>query len=219
MAHERISRPEALALMAGPVLALVFFLFEPGGLFIDPKVATDLTGRAAAIQSNLAATHITGVMIPLGLIIFLYGIAGVGRVAAVTNTVPAGLTRFGVLAVLMGGFGWILASGMAHAIIGAQPEAAITLVGVDDGITFISSLVISLGLAAFSLGLAAEEPERGYKTAALAVTVISLISVAALIGAKVEPNQVMVTVGRLCYFPWVAWSVLIGRRYYLMWSR
>ena len=91
-------------------------------------------------------------------------------------------------------------------------SAALSLYSVDVGLTLISSLAVSLGLIAFSLGVAMEEEAGIHRILALVITVVSLVSVVALIIGHSQANETMVAIGRACYFPWVFWMVLLGAR-------
>ena len=212
-----VNRLEALALIVGPVMALCFFIIEPGGMLIDSVEASDSLGRVTATASNAAMSHLTALMIPLGLIVALYGFAGLNR-AIVGDETSSSLSRFGVLSLTMGGFGWIIASGLTHVIAETPVEsaqalqAAIPIHETGEGITSISSMAVSLGLMAFSLGMSARDPMGFNKIAALVVFVVSIISLVALIIGYSAHSENMVTVGRLCYFPWVIWNAMLGAR-------
>ncbi|MCY4622941.1 MAG: hypothetical protein OXD34_14100 [bacterium] len=218
MKTDSIHRLEAWALMVGPAMALVFFLIEPGALLIDPVDSTDSAGKITALASNPLLAHLSGLFVPLGLILLLYGIAGINRAVTGTDSAAAG-TRFGLLSVTMGGFGWILVNGLDHLLAETRVssaealEAAIPLYQTGQGITLISGMVISLGLLVLSLSLAAREPRGFHRTAALVIVVVSAISIAALIIGHSAPSETMVTVGRACYFPWVIWFIILGSRY------
>ena len=61
------------SLLLGPVLALVFFLLQPGGLLIDRVETSDAAGTITAYASNPALTRVTSMVIALGLVMTLYG--------------------------------------------------------------------------------------------------------------------------------------------------
>ena len=61
------------ALVIGPLLALGFFLVEPGGLLIDPADSTDAVASITAKASNTALTHLTALIVPFGLALLLFG--------------------------------------------------------------------------------------------------------------------------------------------------
>ena len=61
------------ALVIGPLLALGFFLIEPGGLLIDRADTTDAVAAITAKASNTELTHLTSLVVPFGLALLLFG--------------------------------------------------------------------------------------------------------------------------------------------------
>ncbi len=49
-----VNRLGALALIVGPVLAVVFFLLEPGALLVDRADSSDAIASITALASNAA---------------------------------------------------------------------------------------------------------------------------------------------------------------------
>ena len=214
-----VDKPEALALIVGPVMALAFFLLEPGAMLIDSADSSDHAGKITALANNRMLSHFTGLMIPLGLLVTLYGMAGVWRATGGDRSTSAAVTRFGVQAVILGGFGWIIADGLIHILAGVDVgsegavRAAIPVNETGAGMTLMGSLAVSLGLFAFSLGLSARDDGGVHKIAALLIAVVSAVSVVALVIGHAGPNEGMVSLGRMCYFPWVLWSASLGVRF------
>lgn len=218
MRTDAIHRLEAWALMVGPAMALVFFLVEPGGLLVDPVDTTDSAGKITALASNPFLAHVSGLLVPLGLLLLLYGISGVSRVTTGPDVAAAG-TRFGLLSATVGGVGWILVNGLDHLLARTRIssaealEAAIPLYQVGLGITMISGIAVSLGLLVLSLSLAARERSGLHRTAALVIAVVSAFSVVALIIGYSVPDETMIALGRACYFPWVVWFAMLGSKF------
>lgn len=215
-----VNRFEAWALIVGPILALLFFLLQPGGMLIDSAVSTDPIGRIRALASNAGLAHGSGLLVPIGLLVMLYGLTGLNRlIVLVEDDSASALSRFGILSATVGGFGWIISYGMIHILAETSIEsadavqAAVPVELASSGITFISSIAVSLGIMALSLGLSARDPVGFNKIAALVIFVVSAISVVALIIGQSGPNEGMVTLARLCYFPWVLWSITLGTRF------
>ena len=218
MRTDAIHRLEAWALMVGPAMALVFFLVEPGGLLVDPVDTTDSAGKITALASNPFLAHVSGLLVPLGLLLLLYGISGVSRVTTGPDFAAAG-TRFGLLSATVGGVGWILVNGFDHLLARTRIssaealEAAIPLYQVGLGITMISGIAVSLGLLVLSLSLAARERSGLHRTAALVIAAVSAFSVVALIIGYSVPDETMIALGRACYFPWVVWFAMLGSKF------
>lgn len=212
-----VSKVEAVALMIGPILALSFFLLEPGGVLIDTAESTDHMGKVTAFVENSALSHVVALVVPFGLVLTLYGFAGLHRVID-KNDLFDGVARLGIASLIIGGVGWIMVQGLAHVMantdLSSQTEvnAALSLYSVDVGVTLISSLAVSLGLIAFSAGVAMEEQPGIHRILALVITAVSVLSVVALIIGHTGDDETMVAIGRACYFPWVIWMAILGAR-------
>ena len=212
-----ISKVEAVALMIGPILALGFFLLEPGGLLIDSAESTDHLGKVTAFAENSTLAHVVALVVPFGLVLTVYAAAGLWRVFD-KNDLIDGVARLGSVSLIIGGVGWIMVQGLAHVMantdLGSESEVsvALSLSSIDSGVTLISSLAVSFGLIAFTAGVAMEEQPGIHRIIALVITVVSFVSIVALIIGHTQADEMMVAIGRACYFPWVFWMVLLGAR-------
>ena len=88
-----VNRFEAWALIVGPVLALLFFLLQPGGMLIDSVESTDSIGRVQALASNATMAHVAALMVPLGLIVMIYGLTGLNRLIVLVEDDMVTLAR------------------------------------------------------------------------------------------------------------------------------
>lgn len=215
MAPRTINKVESMGLIVGPVMALLFFLLEPGGIVIDPAEPGDALGNITALASNPALAHVSSLMVPLSILLMIFGVAGVSRVMQ-GETMSGGLSRLGILCMAIGGAGWILAAGLNHVLAQTSMESeqslqqAMVIYRVDSGLTIISSVVVAFGVLAFSLGLSATYPRGFGRTAALVIAAVSIIALIAFIIGHIGPSPDMMRVARACYFPWVAWFVYVG---------
>ena len=218
MGPNSVNKLEALGLVVGPVLALIFFAIEPGGMFVQPADSTDAAATITAVASNSNIARVTALMVPLGLILMLYGLSGISRVMR-PDTMAAALSRLGILFMNVGAFGWILTSGLTYILTRTQLDAAqalesaIPIYMVDSGMSMLSSLAVAAGFMAFNLGLSAIYPPGFLRITALAIAAASVICLIAVIIGNTVPDRTMITVSRICYFPWVAWSVVLGVRF------
>ena len=73
MGNLSLNKLGGLSIIVGPVLALVFYLLQPGGLLIDSADPSDAQATIAALVSNSAMSHLSAFLIPLGLLLFLHG--------------------------------------------------------------------------------------------------------------------------------------------------
>ena len=223
MGTHLLNKLEAWSLILGPLLALIFFMIEPGGMFIDNADSSDALGKINAYVSNPTLSHVTGFVIPLGLILMLYGMSGVNRVivgqAIRDDSMAAALSRLGILCLTVGAFGWVIISGIAHILVQTDidseqaVQSAVAVYRVDSGITILSSAAVATGFMAFNLGLAALFPAGPNRIAALVTAAISLICLITLIIGHSATNEGMLAISRLCYIPWVIWSIALGTRF------
>lgn len=206
-----INKIGALALIVGPVLALASFLIEPGGILIDPADSTDALGSIMAYTSNPAFSRISALMVPLGLLIMLYGLSSIQQ-AIHDESIGDALSRFGILCMTLATFGWVFVRGLILVLTNTETGSDTDTYDVMIGITRISGIAASLGFLSFSLGLSTRDPLGFHKIAALVIAAISVLSLASLIIGISAPSQLetMVTIARLCYFPWVIWSAILG---------
>ena len=223
MGTNLLNKLEAWSLIAGPLLALIFFMIEPGGMFIDNADASDAVGKVNAYVNNLTLSHVTGFIIPLGLMLMLYGISGINRVIVSQvirdDSMAAAFSRLGILCLTVGSFGWIIISGLAHILAQTQVDSdqelqvAIAVYKVDSGITILSSAAVATGFMAFNLGLSTMFTSGAFRTAALAISAVSLVCLVTLIIGHTSTNESMLAISRLCYIPWVIWSIALGVRF------
>ena len=106
MTSRTVDKLEALGMIVGPLLALSFFALEPGATFIDSADPSDHEAVVTALASNQFLAHLTALLVPIGLLLMVYGLAGVNRVIQVERTATA-LARLGILAMTVGAIGWI----------------------------------------------------------------------------------------------------------------
>ena len=218
METKSVNKLEALALIVGPALALLFFMLEPGRLLIDTAEPGDAAATITALATNKAMANTSGLVVPLSLVLMIYGLAGINRVIQ-EESMAAALSRLGVLFMIVGAIGWILTSGLNHILadtrLGVEEafQQAIAIYRVDSGLTLISSATVSVGFLTFSLGYSAMHPPGFSKIAALVITAISILALVAIIMGYIGSNQAMITVAQACYLPWVIWLVILGVRF------
>lgn len=212
-----IRKLEALALIIGPIVALTFFLLEPGSLFIDPVDATDTLGKIETLNSNKSISHLVGVLVPLGLVILLYGVVGLKR-AFNANNMADSFAQFGVFCLIIGGFGWFISSGFTHVIAEIQMDSeqmetiALGIQKTDNGIAGISSMFVALGFLVVSLRFSIRTFDDLQKIASVVNSIVSTIALTAFIVGFGYEQDTMITIGRACYLPWTIWSCILGAK-------
>ena len=200
------------ALIAGPVLWIVFFLLQPGGLLIDNADSSDAVASITSFASNSTLTIVTSMVIALGLLLIVFGFYAVQKITRVDGVGDA-LSQFGLLALIIGVFGWIMAQGLHLALADADLQdlnAWVPVYSVYAGITLMSAIAVSLGFLTFSLALSTRDDFNNI--VALVVSIVSVVAFVCFIAAAVVPEQTdtMILIGRICYFPWTIWGILLG---------
>ncbi len=69
-----LNKVGGLALILGPLVALVFYLLQPGGSFIDAADPANAGETINAMVSNATLGKVVSIIVPIGLIVFLFGI-------------------------------------------------------------------------------------------------------------------------------------------------
>ena len=207
-----VYRLAGLALIAGPIISIIFFLLQPGGLLIDNADSSDAVASITSFASNSTLTKVTSMVIALGLTLIVFGFYAVQKITRIDD-VGDGLSQFGLLALVFGAFGWIVAQGLHLALADADLQdinAWVPVYSVDAGITLMSAIAVSLGFLTFSLALSTRDDFNNI--AALVISIVSVVALVCFIAAAIVPEQsdTMILIGRICYFPWTIWGIMLG---------
>ncbi len=203
------------ALVIGPLLALGFFLIEPGGLLIDSADSTDAVASITARASNTALTHLTALVTPFGLALLLFGYI-VLQAGAIREGGGIGAALLAVVFLGIGMSAWGITQGLNHPISEINFSSAeslsvgLALIEVQSAGRVLGGLFVA---AAFLvLGLSPWMRARSNVLAANGIVVVSLVSLAGLVVGlfAVDLRAEGIMVSRACYFVWVAWSVYLG---------
>lgn len=199
------------SLILGPTLAVVCYLLQPGQALIDAADPADAAARIAAITSNDTLSQVTALLVPIGLLLFMYGLNALGSSSSGDGE---GLFRYGTLLLFVAIIGWTLSSSSVGVIAGmnnaqlASSGGAVFAVG--SGIGNIANIIGSLGGICIALGLSARS---GFNTNAalivVAAGVIALIS--DITGALDSSFQETGSMISGAYFVVVTlWSISLG---------
>lgn len=203
------------ALVIGPLLALGFFLIEPGGLLIDSADSTDAVASITARSANTALTHLTALIVPFGLALLLFGYI-VLQAGAIREGGGIGAALLAVVFLGIGMIAWGITQGLNHPISEIDVSSAeslsvgVVLSEVQSACRVVGGLFAAAGFLV--LGLSPWMRVRSNVMAANGIVLISLISLAGLIVGlfAVDLRAEGIMVSRACYFVWVAWSVYLG---------
>ena len=203
------------SVMLGPIIALIGYFLQPGGMLIDAADPANATASLMAITSNSTLGTVTGIVISLGLIIFLYGLFVVRENVAAKGNGSA-LAGYGTQFLMIGIIGWVISSGLNSAIAGSslavasEAAAAGALYAATLGIGAISGLLAGLGFLALALAISTRDDSN--KIFALVAAVVAIVVViAVLVGgfdsAQLEAMQPVIGV---CYLIHCAWLITLG---------
>ena len=155
-----VNRLAGLSLIFGPVVAFVFFLIEPGGIFIDSADPSDSVGNITAKSGNAALTNITNIAIILGLSLILSGLYALMRNVTLQGNGKA-LAQMGFFMILVGLTGWILAGGIDFILADAQTSEAIAgsvpVYYVGSALLYGGGIALGFGGFIFALGLSTRD--------------------------------------------------------------
>ena len=155
-----VNRLAGLSLIFGPLIAFVFFLIEPGGMFIDSATASDSVGNITAKGSNAALTNITNIAIIIGLALILSGLYALMRNVTLQGNGKA-LVQMGFFMMLVGLTGWILSGGLdfilADAATPEQIAGSVPVYYVGSGLLYAGGIAMGFGTFLFALGLSTRE--------------------------------------------------------------
>lgn len=211
----------AIALIAAPVLALIFFGLEPGGLVIDNVDADNLAEetrlKIEALSSNAFMAHLSAYVVPLSLAFALFGMWIVESDARGRGESSA-IWRAGLMLLAVTIVGWVLSQSLTHQIAntgldsGPDQATANALYAVDVGITQLFGVFAGLGFFCYCMGAAAAE--RANKWASWIAAALSVVSLAAMLVGTFEPElfQPMRNIVWAIYIAWTAWLVHLGVR-------
>ena len=192
-----------LALMAGPVVCLVFYFIQQlavKGNTVDPAEGNAVV---AALTANSTLTTLTSIGVSIALIVLMHGIM---RLAVESSDA---LSSLGIKFVVVGTAAWVVASGLTAAIGGDVNNGG--LYGGASGINQFGGIVWSLGFLLVVLGIS----EKDYinKNVAYIGALVAVVSlVTGIIGGfESSTLQTMQMIGGICYIIFTLWSIWVGK--------
>lgn len=211
-----VNKLGGLALMVAPVITLIFFFLQPGGSFVDAQDPAISEKTIDAMVSNAGLGKLTSIVIPIGLLVFLWGIFVLqGNIRSNGN--GDALSRIGAQFVLVGVIGWVVVSGASLAITGTDvvaDQAASTFKSLylaTVGINTISGIIAGLGFLALALAISTREDYN--KLFALVAAVAAVVAVVAAIisGFDIEQLEAMNLITGITYLVHMVWFFTLGR--------
>ena len=208
-----VNRLAGLSLIFGPVIAFVFFLLEPGGLFIDSAEVSDSVGNITAKSGNAALTNITNIAIVLGLTLILSGLYALMRNVTLQGNGKA-LVQMGFFMVFVGLTGWILSGGIDFILADAEtPEqiaGSVPVYYAGSALVYAGGIVLGFGGAIFALGLSTRDDFN--RIISLLAVLVSLAIMVFFILAILsnDGRDMFISVARGFYVLLVIWYGYLG---------
>ena len=210
-----VNRLGGLSLIVGPIVALVGYFLQPGGMLIDSADPASAAASLQAATSNAVLSQVTGFVVVLGLMIFLYGFFVLQESIRANGNGDA-LSRYGVQLILIAVIGWTLSTGLSLAIAGSdlavasEAAAAGALYAATLGIGTIAGTIAGLGFLLVALAVSTRDDYN--KIFALVAAVVGVVVVVASLLGGIDSTQLetMTAVIGICYLIHTAWIITVG---------
>ena len=212
-----VNKLGGLAVIFGPVFTLVFFFLQPGGAIIDAADPASAQATISAMLANSGLATLCSVLIPVGLLIMLFGMIVVqGNLRSDGN--GDALSRLGLLFLMIGIVCWVIGSGANLAIAGTDlpVEQAIpaygSLYAATLGLSTTGGLLTGIGFLAISLAISTREDYN--RTFALVAVAAAVVSIVVTIIGGMDSSQLELTtqITGIPYLIHTAWVITIGRK-------
>jgi FtsH-binding integral membrane protein len=208
-----VNRLAGLSLIFGPLIAFVFFLIEPGGLFIDNVKVSDAAGTIAAKGSNEALTNITNIAIILGLALILSGLYALMRNVTLQGNGKA-LVQMGFFMTFVGVAGWILSGGVDFILADAQsPEqiaGSVPVYYVGSALFYAGGITLGFGGFIFALGLSTRDDFSRMISLLAALVSLALMVFFMLAVLSNDGRDTFISLARSLYVLLVIWYGYLG---------
>ncbi len=209
-----VNKLAGYSMVVGPVLALICYFITPGGMFIEPADPAKPSEVVAALQGNATLSAITGILVPVGLIVFFSGLSLF--VANMSGGSGHAIARLGLPMVLISIIGWVIGSGISIGISGAGDGGAAMVaafVPTQVGITAISTLgTILFGLGTMLIACAASTRDENNTYMAYVASLAGIVAVVTGVvgGLSSDHLGLMTQIGGVCFLVFTIWSIIIG---------
>jgi len=205
-----VNKLGGLSLAIGPVLALIFYFLQPGGPIVDTADPANAAATIGAMVANSTLVHVVGFLIPIGLLMFLYGILALTASIRGNGNGDA-LARYCNILAFMSVMAWMIGIGFSHVIAsGDAGTAAGALYAASLGIGTMASALFGIAILLLSLGLSTRDDCN--KMFALVIAAVSVVSIVAAVVGGMDSSQLqtMGTVSGICYIVTTIWFITIA---------
>ena len=208
-----VNRLAGLSLIFGPVIAFVFFLLEPGALFIDSAKVTDAVGSITAKGTNAELTKVTNIGVILGLTLILSGLYALMRNVTLQGNGKA-LVQMGFFMVFVGLTGWILAGGIDFILADAQTSdqvaGSVPVYYVGSALVYAGGIALGFGGCIFALGLSTRDDFNRMISLLAAIVSLAVMVFFMLAILSTDGRDTFISLARGLYVLLVIWYGYLG---------
>jgi len=208
-----VNRLAGLSLIFGPIIAFVFFLIEPGGLFIDSAPVSDAVGSVTAKGANAALTNVTNIAIILGLSLILSGLYALMRNVTLQGNGKA-LVQMGFFMMFVGLAGWILSGGvdfiLADAQTSEQISGSIPVYYAGSALVYAGGIALGFGGFIFALGLSTRDDHNRIVALLAALVSLAIMVFFAIAVLNNDGRDTFISLARSFYVLLVIWFGYLG---------
>ena len=208
-----VNRLAGMSLIFGPVVAFIFFLLEPGGIFIDSAKVSDSVGNVTAKSANAVLTNITNIAIILGLTLILSGLYALMRNVTLQGNGKA-LVQMGFFMIFVGLTGWILSGGIDFILADAEtPEqiaGSVPVYYAGSALVYAGGIALGFGGAIFALGLSTRDDFNRIISLLAALVSVALMLFFIIAILHNDGRDTFISLARGLYVLLVIWYGYLG---------
>jgi hypothetical protein len=203
-----------MSLMLGPAITLVCYFIQQLSVFANAKEG-DASSFAVAAAEGGVVTIATAIIIPLSLMMMVYGMFYIANGIRENGNGDA-LVRYAIPLLLVGFTGFVLSSGIMVSVTNSPAPAAAAEAAMlaASGINSVGGIFFSLGAAALFFAMASRDEYN--KTLATVAGFIGLLAfVFSITGfSSTELSEVMTPLVGVTYIFHSIYAIYLGRRFF-----
>ena len=210
MSNMNIKKLAGYCLILGPILALVCFFIQPGGVLGIGGSAEplDFAGQIQIAVDNSMLGILTAMLIPVGLISLFSGIFYYVRSMEGGNghAISSLSTPFFLSAII----GWSIANGIWVGIASEIIKNA-EIIGITYGINIVSSMSFGFGGIFLALGASTRNEVKQIITYIAAIAAAAVMITSFLLAFSPDSGNTIAQLNGLCFMIYTLWSIMLGR--------
>ena len=206
-----VTKLAGYSLIVGPILALVCYFIQPGGILGIGGGTADPTDSAAVVKllaDNSQLGTLTSLLIPVGVLVFLSGI--MFFVQNMAGGSGHAVARLGLPMVMAGIFGWVLSSALSMAIsAGVATDAGANAMFA---INTIAALTFGAGLILIAIGASTRDEINSNIAYIAALSGIVVVVSSVITAFSPDYAQDMNAVTGIAFIVGTIWFIMMGRK-------